>query len=634
LLPPRLLILKGRGLFRGKTNEQKVGTLGKFEIFGLIFAALTFIPVALQLRNHPKGLFVLFFAEMWERFSYYGMRGILIFYLTQHFLFDDKAAQGQYGAYTSLVYLLPLIGGLMADKFLGTRKAIAFGALLLVAGHLTMAFEGPAAKQILNHNGAAYEFQVDGRMDERQVRLKVGDGLYEFSALPDGGLAFKDMPATSPVPAALPKGSFELTVEKAPDIFRHVLFLALALIIMGVGFLKANISTIVGQLYPERDPRRDPGFTLYYYGINLGAFLASVFCGYLGQNYGWSWGFGLAGVGMLLGFLVFVWGKPLLEGKGEPPAPEKLKKPLLGPINVEWTIYLAALIGVGAVWLLVQNNASIGIMLGVGSVAVLGYLLWFCFTKCSKIERERIFLALILIASSVVFWTLFEQAGSSLNQFAERNTDLGIGGGEAITAAQTQSFNAGFILLFAPVFAAIWAFLGTRGKDLNPVVKFGIALLQVGAGFMVLVWGASFADASFQVPLLFLVLAYLLHTTGELCLSPVGLSQMTKLSVPAVVSTVMATWFLASSWAQWLGGIIAQLTAAETVAGQVLDPGKALATYAEVFQMIGLWGIGLGVILLAASPWLKKLAHGASDTDPLAVHEAFDRKRKPGTLDG
>ena len=599
--------------------------MGPFEIFGIVFALVTLIPVALQIRSHPRGLLILFFAEMWERFSYYGMRGLLIFYLTQHFLFDDKAAQGQYGAYTSLVYLLPLIGGFIADRYLGTRKAIAFGALLLVAGHLTMAVEGPPAKQILTHNGAAYEFQVDGRGDDRHARLKVGDGLYDYAASPDGGLQIKGLPTTSALPAVLPKGSFELTVAPAPVIFRHVMFLALALIIMGVGFLKANISTIVGQLYTERDPRRDPGFTLYYYGINLGAFLASVFCGFLGQRYGWSWGFGLAGVGMLAGFLAFIFGKPLLEGKGEPPEPERLKRPTLGPINLEWLIYLCGIAGVAVVWLLVQNNAGIGVMLAIGSAAVIGYLLWFAFAKCTKVERERIFLALILIAASVVFWTLFEQAGSSMNQFAERNTDLGIGGGYAITAAQTQSFNAGFILLFAPIFSAIWAYLGRRGQDPNPVIKFGIALLQVGAGFLVLVWGVSFADSAYQVPLVFLVLAYLLHTTGELCLSPVGLSQMTKLSVTAVVSTVMATWFLASSWAQWIGGIIAQLTAAETVAGQVLDPGKALATYGEVFKMIGLWGIGLGVLLLIASPWLKKLAHGASDTGPL--HEEFDSTR-------
>ena len=542
---------------------------------GVAITVITAIPVVIQLRTHPRGLFVLFFAEMWERFSYYGMRGILIFYLTQHFLFKDGAAQGQYGAYTSLVYLVPLIGGLLADRFLGTRKAIAFGALLLVAGHLTMAVEGPAATQVLKTGGAEYSVQVDGRMDGRKVQLMVGDQLYDWGPAEGGGLEIKGLPANAPIPSVLPEGSYELTVQEGPPIFKHILFLAMALIIMGVGFLKPNISSIVGQLYTERDPRRDPGFTLYYYGINLGAFWASILCGGLGQHVGWWAGFGMAGIGLL---------------------------------------------GVAAIWLLVQYNGAVGWMLGLSSVAVLAYLGVFMATKCTKFERERLLLALILIGASVLFWTLFEQAGSSLNQYAERNSDLHITVTQTMTPAQTQSFNSGFILLFAPVFSALWAFLGTRGRDLNPVVKFGLALVQVGAGFFVLVWGARFADEAAQVPLIFLVLAYLLHTTGELCLSPVGLSQMTRLSVRDVLATIMATWFLASSWAQWIGGKVAQLTAAETVAGEVLDPKKALATYADVFQMIGIWGVGLGVVLLAASPWLKKLAHGASDTGPLPEH--------------
>jgi POT family proton-dependent oligopeptide transporter len=217
----------------------------------------------------------------------------------------------------------------------------------------------------------------------------------------------------------------------------------------------------------------------------------------------------------------------------------------------------------------------------------------------------------------VVFWTLFEQAGSSLNQFAERSTNLAIGFGQSITPAQTQSFNPGFILLFAPIFSAIWAFLGTRRMDPNPAIKFGLGLTQVALGFFVLVLGAQFAGPDFKVPVVFLILAYLLHTTGELCLSPVGLSQMTKLAPAAVISTIMATWFLASSWAQWIGGLIAQMTATETVAGQVLDPGKALATYVDVFKLIGFWGLGAGVLMLIASPILKKWAHGASDTYPI-----------------
>lgn len=580
------------------------------EIVGLIIVLVTFVPVFLQLRAHPRGLFVLFFAEMWERFSYYGMRGLLIFYLTQHFLFDDKQAQGQYAAYTSLVYLLPLVGGLLADRFLGMRKAIAFGALLLVAGHGAMAIEGAPATQVLTYQGAKYEFVVHGRADGREVKLKVGAGEYAFGANEAGGLEFKGLPANAPIPAVLAKGSYELSVVKGPKIYQDIMFLALSLIIMGVGFLKPNISSIVGQLYPENDPRRDAGFTLYYYGINLGAFVAAIVCGRLGQEVGWWAGFGLAGIGMAAGWVAFMLGKPMLEGKGEPPNPEHLAKPLFGPLNREWLIYILGVAGVGIIWVLVQQNAYVGAMLGLGSVCVLSYLAWFMATKCTAVERSRMILALVLIAASVIFFVLFEQAGSSLNQFADRNTQLTLPGGSAMTAAQTQSFNSGFILLFAPAFAALWAFLGRRNLDPSAPMKFSLALMQVGIGFLILVAGVKFADGAYKVPLIFLAVAYMLHTTGELFLSPVGLSQMTKLSAPAVVSTIMAVWFLASSWAQYLGGMVANLTATETVAGQVLDPKGALETYASVFQTIGIWSVGLGILMAIASPWLKKLAHG------------------------
>jgi len=580
------------------------------EIVGLIIVLVTFVPVFLQLRAHPRGLFVLFFAEMWERFSYYGMRGLLIFYLTQHFLFDDKQAQGQYAAYTSLVYLLPLVGGLLADRFLGMRKAIAFGALLLVAGHGAMAIEGAPATQVLTYQGAKYEFVVHGRAGGREVKLKVGAGEYAFGANEAGGLELKGLPSDAPIPAVLAKGSYQLSVVKGPKIYQDIMFLALSLIIMGVGFLKPNISSIVGQLYPENDPRRDAGFTLYYYGINLGAFVAAIVCGRLGQEVGWWAGFGLAGIGMAAGWVAFMLGKPMLEGKGEPPNPEHLAKPVFGPLNREWLIYILGVAGVGIIWVLVQQNAYVGAMLGLGSVCVLGYLAWFMATKCTAVERSRMILALVLIAASVIFFVLFEQAGSSLNQFADRNTQLTLPGGSAMTAAQTQSFNSGFILLFAPAFAALWAFLGRRNLDPSAPMKFSLALMQVGIGFLILVAGVKFADGAYKVPLIFLAVAYMLHTTGELFLSPVGLSQMTKLSAPAVVSTIMAVWFLASSWAQYLGGMVANLTATETVAGQVLDPKGALETYASVFQTIGIWSVGLGVLMAIASPRLKKLAHG------------------------
>lgn len=582
-------------------------------VIGVFVTVLTGIPVLIQLRDHPPGLRVLFFAEMWERFSYYGMRGLLIFYLTEQFLFSDSFSQGQYAAYTTLVYLVPLLGGFLADRYLGSRKAVMAGAVLLVAGHMTMAIEGAPAVQTLAFAGHTYEFKAEGRMDGRTVCLKVDQGCYAVTAAPDGGMAIEGLPVGASLPARLPSGAYTLAVEKRDPVFVDVFYLALALIIMGVGYLKANISSIVGQLYPQGDPRRDPGFTLYYYGINLGAFWASVICGLLGQTVGWWAGFGLAGVGMAAGLVVFILGKPLLEGRGEPPDPARLRKRVLGPVNLEWSLYLVGLAGVAVVWFLVQRYAVMGWLQVVGWIGALGYLGWFMAAKCDRVVRDRLMLALILIVASIVFFTLFEQAGSSLNQFAERNTLLPNRGFWTVTPAQTQSFNAGFILIFAPIFSALWAWAGARDRDPDPVVKFGLGLIQVGLGFFVLVWGAGFHDAAFRVPMMFLALAYLLHTTGELCLSPVGLSEMTKLAPAALISTLMAVWFLASSAAQYLAGLVARLTAADTVAGQVLDPGKALATYVSTFRGIGIAGVAVGVVMLLASPWLKRLAHGVND---------------------
>jgi POT family proton-dependent oligopeptide transporter len=578
-------------------------------IGGLLVTLITAVPVFLQLRRHPRGLTVLFFAEMWERFSYYGMRGLLIFFLTQQFLMDDKAASAGYGAYTALVYLIPLIGGVLADRYLGTRKAVAFGALLLVAGHLTMAFEGKPAVQELSYQGAKYEFVVHGRGEERQVRLKVGDGVYDYGPTPDGGLRIEGLPAQAALPSVLPKGSFRLGVRDDNPQFRDLMYLALALIIMGVGFLKANISSIVGQLYPPGDPRRDPGFTLYYYGVNVGAFWAAIACGWLGQSIGWWAGFGAAGVGMLLGYVVFVFGKASLEGHGEPPDPARLARPFLGPLSLEWTIYLAALAGVGLVWVVVQSNQVVGYLLGVGALATLGYLGWYMATQCDRMARERMLLALVLILASVVFWALYEQGGSSLNQFAERNVDLRLWAGQSMTPAQAQSFQGGGILLLAPVASAIWAFLGRRGRDPNPVAKFALALLAIGGSYLLIVFGGRFAGEAFRTPLVFLASAYLIQTAGELCLSPVGLSEMTKLAPQALMSTMLATWFLGTSGAQWLAARIAELTASETISGQVLDPAKSLATYDQVFLQLGYFGLGAGVLMLALSPWLKHWAH-------------------------
>ena len=601
-------------------------------VVGIVITIATGIPVVLQLRRHPPGLVTLFFAEMWERFSYYGMRALFVLYLTEHFLFEDKFAQGQYASYTTLVYLMPLIGGFLADRFLGSRKAVVFGAILLVFGQLGMAVQGKPAVQTLSYAGQTYVFQDQGRMNDRKVCLRVGSGCYGVGASADGGMRIDGLPAAALLPNVLPKGAYTLKVADRDPFYVNIMYLALALIIMGVGYLKANISSIVGQLYPQGDPRRDPGFTLYYYGINLGAFWSAVICGAVGQSVGWWAGFGLAGVGMLLGLVVFVLGRPRLEGKGEPPQPERLKRRLVGPVNAEWGLYLASLVGVLVVFAVVREYAWMGWLLGAGALLTFGYLFWYMATKCTPVQRDRLILALVLLGGCVVFFALFEQAGSSLSLFAERNTQLPNSGFMTVTAAQTQSFNPGFILLFAPVFAAAWTALGRRGRDLDPVAKFGLGLVQVGLGFFVLVWASQFHDAAFRVPLLFLGLAYLLHTTGELCLSPVGLSEMTKLAPAALISTLMAIWFLATSGGQYAAGIIARLTSSETVGGQVLDPAAALHTYVTTFRNIGLGGIGFGVLLLVLSPWLKRLAHGVNDASnhpaPEPIAPVFDGDRQ------
>ena len=618
---------------------------------GILVTLVTGVPVLIQLlRGHPRGLIICFLAEMWERFSYYGMRGLLIFYLTQHFLFDSKTAGGHYGSYTSLVYIVPLLGGFLADRYLGTRKAVAFGAILLVAGHLTMAVEGRPATQTLDYAGQTYEFQVNGRGEERIAKIVVADKPYEVAANDKGDFEIKNLPAQSAIPSVLPKGQYKLGVKDRDPLYLNIFWLALALIIVGVGFMKANVATLVGQLYPQGDPRRDPGFTLYYYGINLGSFWAAILCGLLGVNVGWNAGFGMAGIGMLAGFIVFVLGKPLLLGKGEPPEPKKLKAPVVGPINREALIYAGSLGVVGAVFFLVQYTPVVSATLVAGMFGSLGYILWFAFVKCEKVERERLLLATVLVLGAVVFWTLFEQAGSSLNLFAATNVDLvllhkpvtwfngavilgapeqlraagidpasGFWVNTSFNAAQTQAINAGWILIFAPVFAAMWTFLGFRGRNPGPMIKFGLSLIQVGAGFLILLIGAHFADGAFRMPLIFLIVMYMLHTSGEMFMSPVGLSQMTKLSPLSIVSFVMAVWYMALAMANLFGGWIAGIASTETIGGQVLDPAAAMVQSLLVFKIIGVISIGIGVLFLALSPILKKWSHGSDDTNPEPV---------------
>lgn len=498
--------------------------------------------------GHPRGLMVLFATELWERFSYYGMRALLIFYLTQHFLFSDQKAYLIYGAYTALVYVMPVIGGTLADRYLGARKAVSFGAILLVLGHFGMAFEGPASS--VGENG----------------------------------------------------------VERH-ELYLQIFYLSLALIIAGVGFLKANISSIVGALYEQGDPRRDSGFTIFYMGINIGAFSASLLCGWLGQTYGWAYGFGLAGIGMLGGLIIFLRGQHLLEGHAEPSHPERLKQPVVAGISTELFIYLGAIVGVAVIWQLVQHQELVGqLLMGFGGFMVLVILIY-SFSQCTPIERDRMLTASLLIIFSVVFWALFEQAGSSLNLFADRSVDRQFFGSE-IPASMFQSLNSFFIFTLAPLFSIFWVYLARRGYEPSTPIKFAMGIFMVGLGFLVLVFGATMAGDDGKLAMIWLVLIYLFHTMGELCLSPVGLSMITKLSVRRVVGMMMGVWFLASAGANYIASLIAQLTGAQQSDGTVLEPSAVTQLAIGVYSQVGWIAIGIAVFLAAISPFLRKRMHG------------------------
>ncbi len=558
--------------------------------------------------GHPKGLAVLFFTEMWERFSFYGMRAMLTLYLIQHFIIGPKEAQGIYAAYGSLVYLMPVVGGVIADRYLGSRKAVTIGAILLVLGHFGMAFEGSGSKQYLSFGGTEYEVVADGRGEDRQLDLIKADGTKVRVQFSGEGMAIDNAEAAG-LPALVAEGQYETRVVQEP-LFVQILYFSLALIIVGVGFLKANISTIVGAIYAKTDPRRDQGFTIFYMGINLGSLLATALCTWLGFTYGWKYGFGLAGFGMLAGLMTFLWGQKYLYGKADPKDPVMLSGKVVGPISLEAFIYILGLLAVIPAWLLIGQHELVSTTLTYGAPLIfLGMFLWVG-TSLQGHERSRMFVALILIVFSVMFWTLFEQAGSSLTLYADQNTDLSVFGMFSINAGQTQLFNPGLIVLLGPIFAGAWAWLASRNKEPSTSAKFGLGLIQVGIGFLVLVVGIEyFVGPDFRVPLIWLFLAYLFHTTGELCLSPVGLSMITRLSVARVVGMMMGVWFLSSALAHTLAGLIAQSTSSDTVAGVVKDPALQLSNYASVFQTIGWVGVGIGVVLIVLSPWLTKAMH-------------------------
>ncbi len=577
--------------------------------------------------GHPRGLVVLFFTEMWERFSFYGMRAMLTLYLIQHFLFGPEEAQGIYAAYAALVYLMPVIGGLIADKYLGSRKAVIIGAVLLVLGHFTMAFEGSGGREEITIGSETYAIEVEGRNQDRKLFIVDGSERVQIAISGEGvrridaGTATTaavaaatdpTAPATVPpaapemasdFPAFTPTGGYSVETTRDLQVGEPLLFLALSLIIVGVGFLKANISTVVGALYDENDPRRDGGFTIFYVGINLGSFLATIACSYLGFTYGWAYGFGLAGFGMLLGLLTFILGQSWLEGRGAPPNPAKLAGTRVLGLPLEAIFWIGGLVAVFPTWMLIQRHEMIEAVLPWAAGVIFALVVGYTVIKLKGAERTRMLVAQTLIFFSVLFWALFEQAGSSLSVFADQSTEMP----SWFNVGYTQSFNPGIIIILGPLMAALWVWLGRRNLEPSTPVKFSFALAFVGSGFLLLAWAAlNAANTDFRVPLMFLFLTYLLHTIGELLLSPVGLSMITKLSVERVVGMMMGVWFLSSSVAHIAAGVIAKATATNTVAGVATDPALALQTFSSIFSTIGWVGVGVGVFLLLLSPILTK----------------------------
>jgi proton-dependent oligopeptide transporter, POT family len=480
--------------------------------------------------GHPRGLATLFFTEMWERFTYYGMRALLVLFLVDAvtnggFGFDDKTATAIYGLFTAAVYLVALPGGWIADRLIGAQKAVLYGGLLIALGNFT------------------------------------------------------------------------LWVSATPAMF----YLGLMFIIVGVGLLKPNISAIVAELYPEGGGRRDAGFTIFYMGINVGAFLGPLITAWLALQYGWRAGFAAAGFGMLLGVGQFLLTRHHLHGAGSVPHVAAGSDPA-GAWKWLWlgtalTVALIALpfLGIVQVSPVQLQNAGVYVIVGMAALYFL-YLLFFA--GLDTVERKRVLVLVVLFFACALFWAGFEQAGSSLNLFAERNTDRMIGSFE-VPAGWFQSLNAVFIVMFAPVFSALWVWLAKRNMDPSTPVKFALGLIGMAVGFLVMVAAAEIVAGGAEAAAYWLVLTYLLHTYGELCLSPVGLSSVTKLVPQRFVGQSMGVWFLAISLGNLVAGAIAGEFDSENVAAM---PGQ----YMNIFW----FGAISAVVLFLISPIVKKWMGG------------------------
>jgi proton-dependent oligopeptide transporter, POT family len=486
------------------------------------------IQTALVKAGQPKQLYLLFFAEMWERFSFYGMKALLIAYMVSQLHYDDPKAYAILGSYAALVYTMPMFGGFMADKFIGYQRAVMFGGILMTLGHFILAIPND----------------------------------WSF-------------------------------------------FYGMAFIICGNGFFKPNISSLVGTLYDENDIRRDSGFSIFYMGINIGAAIGGFLCAYVGTKINWHYGFGLAGVFMAIGFTVFVLGKKSLGHRGLPPDTDALKKPVIAFVKPEHLIYGGTLLIVPFVVLLFNQYYLMDyIMFGLGIVALI-----YVVSVGLKMERDaklKLFAALIMIIFSIVFWAIYEQNAGSMNLLAERNSQMVLFGIDLPELSVNNFLPPGWVIILTLIVAPLWPWLNKRGKEPSTPLKFALSFIFLGIGFYIFYLGCHVNQATGIVPLWPFVWGYCFIILGELCLSPIGLSMVTKLSPAKMVALMMGIWFFASAIGEFLAAKIGSLMSVPKEVLAKNDPILSLPYYADVILKIGIASAVIGVLLIFTVPFLKR----------------------------
>jgi len=511
-------------------------------------------PVTSELLwGHPKGLYILFLTEMWERFSYYGMRALLIFYLTQYLLFSDSQSIAIYGAYTALIYITPVIGGIISDRYLGSTKSVIWGGLLMILGHIGMAFEGVPPVESVSEIGEI-------------IILRNNFTLQAF-------------------------------------------FISITFLIVGVGFFKANISTMVGQLYLEDDFRRDEGFTIFFWGINIGAFLAAAICGYVGQRFGWGYGFGIAGIGMAVGLGIFIYGQKHLHGIGAPPTSSRIEAKSFIGINVENSIYLGSIFSVAIIWKIVQHAQLISYAVFITVIIALSWTVFYACTRCEPRDRDRMLIALVFMTTWVIFVALFEQMGSSLNLFTDRFVNLNLFGFEFM-ASQVQGLPSLFLLLITPFFFRLWSILDRHRLNPPSAVKFALALIIMGLGYYILSLAIDSNDGTGNINLGWIILIYLFFAVSDLFIGPIGLSVVTKLSVARALGFMMGLWMLSVAIGSYLASSAAQYVALDGSGEMIYSRGEQLERFGDFFAYLSYGSLGLGLFFLLLVPLIKKAMHG------------------------